>query len=292
MFEKFGRFLDDLLGSVTSSVRATRIDPVTENISIPYPESGPASLRLEVGVGKIRLSPASGDKLVEGTITYNVQEWAPQTSVNGQEVKLRQGKEDNLNFWPGLVGWKEAQNDWTLALGAARPYALSVSTGIAKSEMFFGGLPLTSLKVEVGTGESKIDFERPNPQQANKVEIRGATGAVHMRGLLNANTERLSVKGGTGELHLDFTGESLLRNMEVEVGSGVGETRIHVKPGVPARISVSQGLGGCRISDDFRTVGEHVYETSNFNLAAGPRLTIKVSSGVGSVVIGTVGDTV
>ncbi len=51
----------------------TRIDPKTETVSIHYPDSSAARLRLEIGVGNLKVSPG-GDNLVEG-VSIHVGEY-------------------------------------------------------------------------------------------------------------------------------------------------------------------------------------------------------------------------
>ena len=53
------------------------LELITENISIDYPESKEPSLILRIPVsGKVEINPGN-NKLVEGTISYDVPEWIP-----------------------------------------------------------------------------------------------------------------------------------------------------------------------------------------------------------------------
>src|SRR4051794_23664641 len=106
MFEKLGKSLDELVRNVSNDVKMTKIDTKVETISAPYPEVTPAQLRLEVGVGKLVLTPG-GSNLVEGTVTYNVAEWAPEVTTDGGKVTVRQGR-----GWHILGGWDNVRNEW------------------------------------------------------------------------------------------------------------------------------------------------------------------------------------
>ena len=194
MFEELGRSLDSFVRRVSDGVNATRIDPKTDTITVPYPDAEPVKLRLEMGIGELKVS-AGADKLVDGTATYNIQEWTPQITTDGGNVLVKQGGEKM--FWPGIGGLK---NDWVLALGTARPYDLTVSKGIVKAQLALGGLPLTSAVLEMGTGETKIDFDRINPQRASRIQLKCGTGEMRATGLLNTNAASVKVDGGTGQI--------------------------------------------------------------------------------------------
>jgi len=281
MFEELGRALDNLIHRVSSGT-TTVIDARTDAVSIDYPEGDLAKLRLELAVGKLKVVPG-GEKLVEGTATYNVAEWAPKTIVEGSSVTLKQGE-----GWAIPPFWGEMKNEWDLRLGTARPLALNVAKGVANIDLALGGLPLANAVIEAGTGKLNVSFDQPNPQTADKVELKGGVGEMVASGLLNTGAQTINVNGGMGEVRLGFTGQGLSHDMTANVGLGVGEAKIEVKAGVPVRVTLSQGLGSTRVSGDLHAVAEHVYETPGYALASGPKLTMKVSTGVGGVSITTV----
>jgi hypothetical protein len=281
MFEELGRALDNLVKRMTSGSTLTQIDPKTDVISVDYPASSPVKLRLEIAIGKLSVTPG-GQKLVDGMATYNVQEWAPEVGVEGDKITVKQGH--GWILWPI---WGSMRNEWELTLGTARPYELYVTKGVAQGKLALGGLPLTSAQIDTGTGEATISFDSPNPQQADQVAIKSGTGEVRIDGLLNANAKSVNVRSGTGRVQLGFTGDGLRQDTSADISLGVGESVIEIKPGVPTRLSVSQGLGNARVLGNFNAVGDHVYETPDFAAAAGPKLTMKIGSGVGSVTVRT-----
>ncbi len=283
MFEELGRGLDNLVRRMTSGGGMTRIDPRTDPISIAYPDSTSVKLRLEIGVGRLNVTPG-GSLLVDGTATYNVQEWTPETTTEGGRVTLKQG-----HGWPIWPIWGDFQNDWELKLGTAKPYELSVSKGVAAGELALGGVPLTGATIDIGAGETAINFDKPNPERADRMEFKSGAGEMKIRGLLNTGAAVVHVRGGAGKAVLSFTGESLKQDMNVDVSLGVGEAVIDVKAGTPTRVTVSQGLGGIRVLGNFTTAGDHVFETPDFASATGPKLVMKIGTGVGSVTVKTTG---
>jgi hypothetical protein len=261
---------------------ATIIDPKTESVSIVYPDSGTAKLRLNLGVGSLKVAPG-GDQLVEGAITYNVKEWAPETQTEGNTVTLKQGGSGlKLN----TLG--NTKNDWVLKLGTARPYELEIDNGVARADLALGGLPLTKLSVDGGVGEINVTLDKFNPQVADTVKLNSGVGRVQVTGLLNANAKQITADSGAGELVLSFTGDSLKQDLAVAMNAGVGGSTINVKKGVPTRVIVKQGVGKVTgQGGDFTLTSDDVYTTVGFDTATGPKITINLEMGVGNVRLNT-----
>lgn len=281
MFGEFGRMISSAINSVTGEASGTRIDTTTTPISIEYPAAQPVRLKIEIGVGKLRIGPG-GEHLVEGNATYNIQEWAPQTVVEGGNVTLKHGQ--FMNVWPGK---ERFINEWDLALGTAQPFDLTVQKGVADATAIdFGGLPLTGLTFQAGAGETAITFDQPNPQSADRVDFKAGAGKLGVRHLLNANAKVITVEGGAGELRLEFDGEPLQHDLHVTVSMGVGELIVSLKDGIPVQANVNRGLGGVEVLGNFREVGRG-YETPDFATATGPKVQLDVKAGVGSIKLRT-----
>ena len=73
--------------------------------------------------------------------------------------------------------------------------------------------------------------------------------------------------------------------MDADISLGVGESTIVLKRGIAARVKLSQGIGSSRVESSFNSLGNHMYETPDFSAATGPKLTLKISSGIGSVTV-------
>src|SRR5512138_1757944 len=63
---------------------------VTEPISVDAPASGPARLGIQFGAGELVLAPGAGDKLVDGTATYNFATLKPEVVNNDAGVMVKQ----------------------------------------------------------------------------------------------------------------------------------------------------------------------------------------------------------
>ena len=281
MFEKLGKSLDDVLGGVTKSLQLTRIDTRTDQVAIPYPEGDPAVLRLEMGHGTLAVRSGAA-LLMEGTATYNVQEWTPETVVEGNKVTFRQGR-----GWNPLGMFDKLTNEWDLSLGTGRPIALNIAKGVGKGQIDLGGIPLTEATLEIGAGQHQISFSAVNPNYASRVVVRAGAGELTLNGLLNANANMINVETGAGRLYLDLDGESLQRDLTVRVVVGAGDVKIAVKGGIATRVKVTRGLGDIKAYGDFMATGSQTYETKGKGVADAPKITLEVTSGVGSVSLST-----
>jgi hypothetical protein len=278
MFEKIGKSLDEFIGTVGNDLRMTRIEPKTDTVDVSYPEAANPKLRLEMGFGKLKLTKGN-NKLVEGTITYNVQEWTPEIKAEGDTVTIRQGRGFHV-----IGGWDKAKHNWELVLGSAAPFDLYVGKGAGDNKCDLGGVALANANIETGAGSSTISFDQPNPVQANHIAVKIGAGETKMSGLLNTNAQYVTVEAGAGQLNLDVTGEALTRDLTVKINVGAGQVKVNIQRGVAARVSVSKGIGEVKARGGLTAKSNNLYETENYNLASA-KVNFEITTGVGSVVI-------
>ncbi len=259
-------------------------DAVTEVVDIAYPESENPQLELVIPVsGSLELQPG-GEKLVDGTITYDIPEWKPLITEGPDGVQIKQDER-----WLH-TNWDSPRNDWSLNLGPARPYRLKVKTGVSRGRMSLGGLPLTGLHIGAGVGDCKVSFEEPNTEHMQLLRVESGVGQTDVIGLLNSNAREVKVGGGVGQIKLEFTGKRLENDTHVRVETGVGGFDVIIDKGISAVIRVN-GLAGVDLRGAVRTrsrsFGSGVYETEAYT-SEGPTLDIRVSMGLGGLTIRTV----
>jgi hypothetical protein len=246
---------------------------VTESIKIPYPKADEVSLRLSFGAGELRLDPgASG--LVDGTATYNYEQFKPEVKTSGGDVHITMG-ETRINFVPSMDNVK---NEWDFKLGN-QPMDLSIEAGAYEGEYEFGGLALTSLTIKDGAADVKLAFSEPN--QSVMTAFRYTTGAsnVRMEGLANANFSLFDFSSGAGDYTLDFSGE-LQRDASVKIQTGFSNLIIIVPEGVNAVVTVEGGLSNVSAGSGWSQSG-NVYKQSG----EGPTLTFVIEMGMGNLTL-------
>jgi hypothetical protein len=253
---------------------------ITETISIDYPESAEPGLTLRIPVsGKVDINPGN-DKLVEGTISYDVPAWKPIINKTKEQVTIRQERRDFLHHWGTPT------NDWQLRLGKTEPYRLEIQTGVSRGEIELGGLPIKELKVESGVGDSKIMFSEKNIEQMRLLKVQSGVGKTSIKNIPNARPKEVVVGGGVGHTSLDFNGENPDTDIYVKVDAGVGGFDILLGSELRAIFNVT-GLTGVDTRGSIKTIkrsfGKGTYITEAYDVKEGPILSFNINIGVGGL---------
>ena len=247
---------------------------VTEDILISAAEPGePVDVAIDFGAGELNIQPGAETALIEGTVRYNVKDFKPEITIDGGSVRLETG---NLEI-SGLPTFGDNFiNEWNLQLADA-PMNLMINSGAYKGEIELGGLSLLSLEVTDGAADVDLRFSEPNRVKMDTLRYQIGASAVKLRGLGNANIDRLIFKSGAGDYTLDFSGE-LQADMDVTIDSGMSSIELIVPKGVPVEVRYDGGLSNVDYSGDWRKLGsDYVQE------GTGPGIIINVNLGAGNL---------
>jgi hypothetical protein len=252
------------------TVQVTTPRVMTIDEPLPAGATQPIRLRLEMGMGELRLQ-AGAEGLLEGSIRYNVPEWEPQILRGENALTLTQRQTDGQLAFP-----KDTINEWDLKLGNY-PLDLSINAGAYKGELDLSGVPLTRLHISDGASEARVVFNTPNPLPMEQLRYRTGASKVELVGLGNANAAEIVFEGGTGAYTLDFSGE-LSQDTKVQIKSGVSQVVLIIPEEMPARIEITGGLNNITPHGTW-SIRDGVYEKSG----SGARLLIEIQMGVGSL---------
>lgn len=243
----------------------------TDNIDVATPTgTGPYNLELSMGAGTLQLNPGAGAKIVQGTVTYNVDDFKPAITSTGNTVRVEQGR-PSVGSITGRI-----ENDWNLELGDA-PMALKLSVGAAKGSLELGGLSLSNLTVNQGASDFAVSFSHPNKLALGAIEYNAGAARSTLSGLANANAAKMSFKGGAGQLSLDFNG-ALQRDLQVTVSAAAGNVIVTVPAGVSALATVDGVMA------KVTTAGGWSRSGNNYTLrGSGPTITLNVKMSVGKL---------
>ncbi len=247
---------------------------VTDDINVPAPDAaGPVGLTLSFGAGDITLDPGAEGSLVSGTLRYNVPDFKPEITTEGDDVSIEQG---NLNV-SGLPNFNEKViNEWELKL-ANEPLNLTIKAGAYKADYELGGLSLNRLEVSDGAADVNLAFSEPNAIELQSFDYSTGASDVTLEGLGNGNISTMTFRSGAGSYRLDFTG-ALQRDMEVLIESGISSVTIVVPEGVPAEVSFEGGLSNVNTFGDWQK-NDNKYSQSG----EGFKIKITVKMGAGSL---------
>lgn len=264
-------FNNEVQGMSVGAMQTKEIDVSAENTDENV------KVKLEFGAGELMINPGSGEALVSGTATYNVEEFEPQVTETQSMVKISQQVKD-VNLIPAFGD--NVENRWDLALGIT-PMELDISAGGYQGDYELGGIPLHGLKVAEGAAKTDLSFSKPNPIEMSLLRYDTGASQATLSGLANANFREMDFRSGAGEYHLDFSGQ-LQQDADVRIKSGLSSIVIIVPEGTAATVQFEGGLANVDRSGDWRLSGD-VYSMAG----DGPELRITVELGAGNLELRT-----
>ena len=232
--------------------------------------SDPIRLTVEMGAGKLHLSGGS-EKLVTGSIDYNIADWQPRLTRSGNNLDIIQTRTSNIG-----KPTKTIVNDWSISLGNY-PFDIDLQAGAYEGQLDLGGVPITQLKIQDGASKGTVTFDTPNPVRMSTFTYKTGASSINLTGLGNANFEDMIFEGGTGNYELDFSG-ALQDDANVRITAGLSNMRITVPAGTPCKVTVTGGLSNISPRGTW-TISNNVYEQTG----TGPLLTINIEMGLGNL---------
>lgn len=247
----------------------TRIVTISENLPANL---GETELDFNMTGGEFTLYPGS-EFLVNGTITYNVEQWEPQFTRRDNYFQIKQVNPLRFSGIPN----NDVVNTWDLALTKLLPLNLSIEGGGSKNTYDFTGIQLTNLKIVQGASDTTIRFDAPNPQVMEEFTFTTGASSAKLYGLGHANFSTLSFSAGAGDYTLDFTG-ALSRDTTVDIKATISNITIIIPAGMKA-IVVNNGT-----ISNINTQGTWLLTNKTYStLEEGYTLTINLDMAVGNV---------
>lgn len=263
-----GVFISGCAGFGVAEVGEVR----TAALEVDYPDTE-ETLQVVLSFGAAKFfADARGEKLVEGTVRYNVVGLKPEISVRGARVEIKQTS--NVNP-VGMI------NEWDVHFGREKPLRLEVNAGAYDGDWDLGGVPLRELVVNQGASRSSFDFSAPNPEEMTQLTFRTGAASLELRHLANAGFRTMSFDGGASSYTLDFGGK-LMRDAAVKVTTGVSDLTIVIPEDMPAQVRVKKSVTGMQVDREFSQRGD-TYVTPAWDQSAGPRLIIEIMVGLGNI---------
>jgi hypothetical protein len=246
-------------------------------IRVAYPEAAEYHLHIAVGACKFTLSADEPTDWVSGTYDDPADTLPYTVEENGGVVKISQ-KFASANWWE--MGKGHVPN-LKLALGKAKPYALTLEVGASECEFALGGLPIQQLVIRQGAGKFAFDFAAPNPEPMRLLRVETGAGSVEMEHLANANFAEMVVEGGAAGFELNFGGK-LQRDAQVKITTGLAAVEIEVPETLAAKITSDSFIGGLDVGNGFTKRQDAFWNVAAIN-GGTPVLTIASKVALGSL---------
>jgi hypothetical protein len=244
---------------------------ITENVTVPAPDSATARLSINFGAGELNLDPGA-QNLVDGTATYNIPDLKPQVVTDRNGIQIKQGNLNNIPY-PGDV-----KNKWDFKLGTI-PMDLTVNAGAYTGTFELGGLSLTNLTVKDGASNVKLSFSEANPKEMTIFRYETGASNVKLSGLANANFGTMIFNSGAGDYTLDFSG-TLKRDATITVSSGLSNIILVIPQNVNANVTTEAGLANINAGSGWTQNGSQYTQSGS-----GPTLTFLIKTGAGNLTL-------
>jgi hypothetical protein len=264
--------------NINIPTRAVEIGPMqteTDELHPPNP-SETTEVSINFGAGELNIFPGSEDNLLTLNSTYNLDGLEPEISTSGNKVEISQG---NLDYeFPGVRNLDDVENNWDLAIGTY-PINLEIKAGAYVGEIDLGGLAIENLKVFGGASDVYLTFSEPNLTEMNTFYYSTAASNVELTNLANSNFTFMDFDAGAGNFTLDFSGD-LQYDASIKITSALSNVTIIVPRGIPASITIEEGLSSISDFGDWRGSGNHYNQEGS-----GPSLTFQIELGAGSLTL-------
>jgi hypothetical protein len=203
---------------------------VTEPVNIDSGGADRANIELNMGAGQLKVS-GGGDKLLSGSLDYNVPGWKPiiTSNVNGVHATVTIRQPDQHG------GLGDAKNNWDLQVSNKTLLDLNVNCGAGQSQLDLGNVMLRALQVHYGAGQLDLDLTG-KPTHDYEVNIEGGVGQANVH-LPQDVGIWASAHGGIGSIKV--TG--------LQKDGDHWENDLYNKAKVNVRIQVSGGIGEIRL---------------------------------------------
>jgi hypothetical protein len=251
-----------------------------EELDIPFPKAENPELEISSGVAGYIIVEPGYEKFVQGTIEYDVPAWKPEITQTENIVSIKQQEKFTRNVWDA------PKNDWKIKLGKKKPYQLRMKTGVSRGLWKLGSLPITSMNIETGVSQTKLEFDEPNMEVMELLRLQTGVGETSLTGLLNANFRQMRLDAGIGQVNLSYTGKGLERDANVRLEGGIGGLNIKIRKDLPAVFEVSGLSSVSHRGNIYRTsggFGNAIYTTSTYDLGEKPVLSFKIGLGIGGI---------
>ena len=250
-------------------------EPVEQRESIPLTDLSSSEVDVVFGAGRLNVEAGVPDKLAEGLFRYNVERWAPQITLDGDKLTIKQGGDDEK--WGIPSG--NVRNHWELEFSSGIPLDLNIRAGAGDGELDFTGLQVSELDVDLGAGDYVLRFDDPNSVLMDQMTLDSGAAKIEVLGAGNANPETLRLQGGIGDISLDLTG-AWTRSADVTVRAGAGALKLTLPSDVGVQVETRGGLTNVE-AFGLRQMGG-TYTNDAFG-KTDIELSIHVMTGVGNV---------
>lgn len=253
---------------------------------VDAPETTAMDVQLKLSVGKFELTKSLLPKNVvaefQGEYDEDRYEYNQTFEQRGKRAEFFFESETREHH--DLDEHKIRDNRWEFGFSSDVDCAFDIEIGAAETELDFGDLTVSDLRLDIGAADATIDFSAPNRTTLRDLKVEAGACQLEMNNLGNSHFEFFKFDGGVGSFTIDFSGDFDFE-AEASIDVGLGKVNILIPDNVGVRIEAEEHWFN---SIDFpkhkftKVHGEgDTWESDNYKSAKG-KLTLVLEVGMGS----------
>ncbi|MEP7235694.1 MAG: hypothetical protein ABI778_10395 [Ignavibacteriota bacterium] len=165
------------------------------------------------------------------------------------------------------------------------PITISAQLGFGESVLDWTGLALGCAYVETGSAKAQIHIREHNKIPMSGCRINAGFGEFSMDGISDLNTDRFQFSGGVGVYKLSFNG-TLSRNLDATIEVGLGKVAVNIPPEAGrVQIFYEDSYFSSFSFSGLTKRRDGCYTSVGFEQSKAPILTLRLSSGLGKMVV-------
>lgn len=212
--------------------------PPVEGVEVPEeprPSAGGVEVVLDLDMGRFEIEPAPAGEPLSVEAHYDAA--AFELSEAWDETARRYTVSFEQRRWMPLwrAGRSGEANEVVLRIPRGYPVALVGAIGVGQSRLELGGLTVSAVELDLGTGDHELSFSEPTPEPVERITLDGGVGELEIRDLGNASPAMVRVEQRIGELDVDLSG-AWRTGGTVHLDLGIGECHVGVPLGIGVKL--------------------------------------------------------
>ena len=147
-----------------------------------------------------------------------------------------------------------------LSFGRLHPFSLYIKAGDISNHLDLGGIPLSAVEIQYGSGSQLINFSYPNPVEMQHLRIQADGGWVQIKNIDYANATDIHLKGPSTSYHLSL---NALLKKDITLYTGMSISKVEITLPTDTAVKVKSSVQpGSSIKDDFSRVDKEYCNTA------------------------------
>ncbi len=208
--------------------------PVDDISNVPLEGAQTLEAKVRMGAGELSLEGGGADAL-QADFNYFPATIKPEVAYEVTKAGAGILSVTQPEFDLGQLG--EMTNTWKLGLAEGVPLDLVVDLGAGKGDLAFGGLGLRSLVMNMGAGDTTLDFSGTWDHDVD-AQLQAGIGKVTMRFPADVGVRVETHDSGIGEFVAD---DGFVKKGSTFENRAYGETTTTIE------VSIQRGIGEVRL---------------------------------------------